>query len=163
MIYLKNANIARRINSGVERNVQRLVLGDWCNPQSLIGDNSSVIHLSPALQSEEVSSLLVKRLYSLLDEEAGVLIIVRKKNNAKKKGASVFDIPYLHENTLSDMRKLWMWNFCKLPFLFNVIGSIRLLFDINKSNNFIKGECPIQDIVSFCKKRNIKLEYYIVL
>lgn len=162
-VYLKNAYIARRINSGVERNVQRLVIGDWCNPNQIVGDYRCINYLSPSSQSEMVTTLLTKRLFSLLDESDGVLVIIRNSNNRKKQGVSVFEIPYLHENTLSDLNIKWMWTLCKLPFLFDIKGSCRVLSGVKMESSFVKAECPISELVDFCKSRNIKLEYYTIL
>lgn len=162
VVYFRNAYVARHINSNIERNVERLVIGDWCNPDKLIKNKKSIIYLSPSPQSEQATSLFVKRLFSLLDEDKGVLVIVKKCDSKKKKGISVFDIPFMHENTLADMGKQWMKRFCKIPFIFDFCGSLKVLTRINRSNQFIKAECPISEIKSFCQKRNIRIDYYTI-
>ena len=164
IVYRRNAYISRHINTDIPRNIDRLIIGDYCDPSFLTKDIKSVCRLSPTRQSDQSIVLVSKRLFSLLNEKTGILTIVQKERNykANTKGISVYDIPYLHENTIADLGLSWMRYPSRLPLLFGLSGGLKLLLQIKGSSNLTKTNCPINEIVSFCKSRNIKIEYYII-
>lgn len=159
-VYKDNAYVARYINTNVPRNIDRLIIGDYCDVSFFEKSNIIVTKLSPSKQSDQSIVLLSKRLYSLLDEHNGILTVVQKKGQRKHEGISVFDIPYLHENTIADLGLGGLRKLSKLPFLFDFINSLKIFLKIERKVKLEKKECPIQELVIFCKSRNINLEYY---
>lgn len=162
VVYKKNAYIARHINTEVPRNIDRLIIGDFCNTEELVKDKVCVCKQSPIRLSNEAIVILAKRLFSLLDENSGILTIVQKSGKHQATGVNVFDLPYLHENTIADLRLEKKRKLCKFPLLLSPIGSLRILLKCKGSSNLTKEACPIDSLVSFCELRNIKLEYYTI-
>ena len=159
-VYKKSSYNATHMFSTIGRNYKYLVIGDQCDYQNVIGDDNSIAFLSPIPQSNYATYEFVRRLYSLLDEEYGTLVITKFENNNNETRISVFDVPYLHENTLSQLGKQRMKLLCRLPFLYSPIGSFKVLWGIKCNKIPEITNCPLGNIVAFCESRNIRLKYY---
>ena len=158
--YRKFSYNASHLFTTIGRNYEKLVIGDDCDLSTVLDGKRSILFMSPQPRSMQAVEFLVKRLYSLLDEEKGELIIVMKRPD-KNKGINVFDIPYLHENTLNDCGLTKMRYLCRLPLLFSFLGTIKLFLGISKDKPIeIKLDNP--ELVMFCESRHIKFKFYII-
>lgn len=160
IVYRKNAFYATHMFTTVSRNYKYLIVGDDCDYKKLLEGDTNIAFLSPVTQSSYATFEFVRRLYSLLDENNGTLLMVKRNYEDTKKEISVFDVPYLHENTLNKLGKGRMRIWCHLPFLFNPIGSLKVLFEKRNKSIPVECECPNQEINQFCESRNIKVKYY---
>lgn len=160
-IYNSTAYNARHLFSTIGRNYKRLVIGEMCDVSQFLGEEGALCFLSPAKRSTLMVFELVKRLYSLLDEDSGELYIVIHSNRNSNM-VSVFDVPYLHDITLKSLgivKKKWKSHF---PLFFEPQASIKFLFRRFIHNNLVESVCPYSDISSFCRERNIKLRFYYI-
>lgn len=154
-IYKKLAYNAIHLFSTIDRNYEYLVIGDWCDIENIVKGSKFISFLSPEKRSPYIILELIKRLYSLLDEKKGTIVIVLNKKHSNKKRFSVFDIPFLHEITLKNKGIGWMKYAVRLPLLFNPYRCL-LLFR-NKRVDFEEVECPFPEISKFCNDRGVRL------
>lgn len=157
IVYIKIAYNATHLFTTLDRNYKYLVVGDWCNIEELVKGDKFISFLSPEKRSPHTILELVRRLYSLLDEETGILIIVLNEEYSLKKRFSVFDIPFLHEITLKANGIGWMKYAVRLPLLFSPCKSFMLFQD--KKVCFKEIECPFPEITRFCNDRGIHLKF----
>lgn len=158
-VYDKAAFNSTHLFTTIDRNYDYLVIGDYCDISNYERQGKTIAYLSPKLRSMEAIELLVMRLYSLLDEEKGELIIIKDKKGKSSK-ISVFDIPFLHEITLNKLGLSKMKYLCRLPLLFAPIGSIRLLLSIRRKGILQESKCPSEKLAAFCESRHIKYKFY---
>lgn len=160
LAYRKFSFIATHLFTTIGRNYERLIIADNCDLSSLTKDFYCLSFISYEPRSMQAINLLVKRLYSLLDEKKGELVIVMR-NPKKTKGIAVADIPYLHENTLSDLNKQYMKYFCRLPLLFNPLATIKLFINVSKRKPVEAILCD-NELKQFLDSRNINYKFYII-
>ena len=135
------------------------MIGDSCDLEGVIPSEKSYISfLSPKTRSWFAIEELVKRLYSLLNEETGILLIVKKRREECKR-LSVFDIPYMHEILLEKEGLSYMKYLSRFPILFSPISVFRLYFPQRRKLVNIEEKCPDDVLAAFCHSRNIKLVY----
>lgn len=158
-VYKKMAYNANHLFTTIERNYKYLIIGDNCDYTDIVGQESCIKFLSPVKRSDQSIEILAKRLYSLVDEEKGTIILCTNEQN-RELGIDIFDVPYIHEN---DLRKLGIFKLkylCRLPIFFYPIGCAKLLF---MSPNSVKPKLittGYSEIREFFNKRNIKLSIY---
>lgn len=159
IVYRKFSYIATHLFSTIGRNYKQLVIADECNLTSILSERSIAL-ISPTPRSMQAVTLMVQRMYSLIDEEKGELIIAMR-NPKETKGIAVFDVHYMHENTLSDLHMKPMKYFCRLPLLFNPFSSLKLLMC---KSNALPIEAKLEDkaLKEFLDTRNIKYKFYII-
>lgn len=160
LAYRKFSFIATHLFTTIGRNYERLIIADNCDLSSLTKDFYSLSFISYEPRSIQAVNLLVKRLFSLLDEKRGELVIVMRYPE-KTKGITVSDIPYFHENTLSDLNKKYMKYFCRLPFLFSPLASIKLFINVPKQKP-VEATLRDNELKLFLDSRNIKYKFYII-
>ncbi|WP_440440937.1 hypothetical protein [Phocaeicola coprocola] len=160
LAYRKFSFIATHLFTTIGRNYERLIIADNCDLSSLTKDFYYLSFISYESRSIQAVNLLVKRLYSLLDEKKGELIIVMRKPK-KTKGIAVADIPYFHENTLADLDKQYMKYFCRLPLLFNPLATIKLFINVSKRKP-VESILYDNELKHFLDSRNIKYKFYII-
>lgn len=159
IVYRKFSYIATHLFSSIGRNYHQLIIADSCNLDSILSGRYLTL-ISPMPRSMQAVTLMVQRMYSLIDEEQGELIIVMHKPY-KAKGVKVFDVPYMHENTLSDLHMNAMKYFCRLPLLFNPFASLKLLMGKSKSLP-VEATLDNKALKEFLDTRNIKHKFYII-
>lgn len=157
-VYKKNAYVATHMFTTIDRNYNYLVIGDDSKIRITLNGKCLYV-LSPSNRSQFCVELLIKRLYSLIDEDKGKIIVCVNNPN-KAKGISVFDYPFLHENTLRILNVKFAKVKMRLPFLLDFVSSIKVLIGLKSKGNFELIGCPSNDISEYCRTRNIKLEYY---
>lgn len=161
-LFLKNSYVARHLFSDVGRNYAYLVIGELVDLKDVLPQIKESISIMAPNRSLGASFELIKRLYSLLDENKGVLIVLVNKNEIYSRKISAFDLPYLHEVTLNELHIKHSKYKELLPFVFSFIPSILFFIKGMRKRKIEDTECPMGDIVDFCKKRNIKLIFKIV-
>ena len=158
--YNKIAYNATHMFTTVKRNYKYLIIGDECNINNLVEEEKNYIYfLSPINRTLYANYELIRRLYSLLDEEKGILILVMKKKTRIQKSLCVFDIPYIHEYTLNNLGMGKMKLLCHFPILFSPAGCIKLFYIKKRDSKFEVAECPSKEIIQFCRDRNINLQF----
>ena len=154
---------ATHLFTTIDRNYLCLVIGDDCvEAGKFEKEEKCITFLSPVPRSMECVTILVKRLYSLLDETHGELIIMKRKVEPDRK-FSVFDVPYIHENTLHILGIERMKYACRMPLLFSPIGSIKLLLNVKMKGEIQRVSCPSDELIRFCESRNIKYKFYYII
>ena len=159
IVYDKATFNSTHLFTTIDRNYDYLIIGDFCEVSSHEGQGKTITYLSPQPRSMDAIELLVMRLYSLLDEEKGELIIIKDKKKKTSK-ISVFDVPFLHEITLKKLGLSKMKYLCRLPLLFAPISSIRLLLNIRRKGILQENKCPSGRLAEFCASRHIKYKFY---
>lgn len=141
--------------SDIDRNYDYLLIGEPWDYSDLKGRVIAFFSPNRSLLS---SFELTRRLYSLLREETGTLIISCEERSITSQQLSVLDIPYLHEIQLYQYRigksKLKKY----FPFLFAPLATLKFIFAKKcKEQSVISTDvCP--QLRDFCKERNIKLK-----
>lgn len=155
-VYYKNTYICYNLFTKIGRNYKHLVISDWYKYTEQENIDFLVLK-SPTARSRKAIYELVKRLYSLLDEDGGELIIICHRKHKDNNKFSIFDIPYLHDITLYETKNAYMKRLCKYPLLFSPVGSIKLLTGYCSNKSIESVSCAYDEITTFCKERNIKL------
>ena len=141
--------------SDIGRNYDYLLIGEPWDYSDLKGRVIAFFSPDRSLLS---SYELTRRLYSLLREDTGTLIISCGKRSITSQNISVLDIPYLHEIQLyqyhigkSKLKKYF-------PFLFAPLATLKFIFAKKcKEKSVISTDiCP--QMRDFCNERNIKLK-----
>ena len=156
-LYAKNkiAWNADHLFSDMGRNYDYLLIGEPWNCDELKG--KKICFFSPnrsLLSSYELS----RRLFSLLKEKTGTLIISCRGEALVSKKISVLDIPYLHEMQLHKYGISHSKLKTYLPFVFAPIATMRYFLASQREK---ASDVPLKEyseIVDFCKARNIKFE-----
>lgn len=157
---LVSYNVTHLIST-IGRNYERLIIGEYFD-ERLLGKKkkNSIAFLTPTRRSPKMTFELIKRLYSLLDEKEGELVVVLSKQEDDKDKVSVFDIPYLHEITIRFLGLKWMKWGCRFPLFFEPLASCRIILKHKPHTRIEECMCPYSDISDFCLERNIKLRFY---
>lgn len=158
IVYKKVAYNVINLFSTIGRNYQYLIIGELCDLSTLIPKGAHHIDFLAPRRSAYSCLELTKRLYSLLDEENGELLIIVTKEEENSRKISVFDIPYLHEVTLKILHLSWMRNLRFLPLCFAPFSAFSYFFPLKKVE-FIDAVCPSKELLNFCESRNIRLVY----
>lgn len=160
---LANLKIKKRVAwnadhlfSDIDRNYDYLLIGEPWNYKEIV--NGKMICFFSPHRSFLSSRELARRLYSLLKEGTGTLIISCRDKAFASKEISVLDIPYLHEMQLHQYGITKAKMKIYLPLLFAPIASIRYLF-APKRRKFCNVDMKAYpELSEFCKERNIKCQ-----
>lgn len=155
-LYAKNkiAWNADHLFSDIERNYDYLLIGEPWNCDELKG--KKICFFSP--NRSMLSSLeLGRRLFSLLKEETGTLVISCRERLLDTKNLSVLDIPYLHETQQHKYGIAHGKLKTYLPFVFAPIESLRYFLSTKREKVAEVSLLEYASLVDFCKVRNINL------
>lgn len=138
----------------IDRNYDVLIIGE--NSDIDCSDKKVIRFCSPN-RSMLASYELVRRLYSLVDEENGKIVICCREKLIESKKITALDVPYLHEMQLAKygIGKAKIKKF--LPMLFAPIDT--LLYLIGMKRKVTTMEYPIPDyLLDFCQNRIKNIE-----
>ncbi len=135
------------------RNVDYLVIGDFCKVKDYVPQGASYVQIAAPGRGLNSSFQILKHTHSILKEEGGSVIIAVGKG---KKDFSVFDIPFLHPITIKKYHLERLRKMSKLTFIFSPIDSIRFLLGGGYS-----AYTPVQNVdaelAAFCEERGYSL------
>lgn len=141
--------------SDIGRNYDYLLIGEPWDYSELNG--KTIVFFSPN-RSMLSCCELTRRLYSLLKEESGTVVVSCQERNFKSQRISVLDVPYLHETQL---RKYHITH-AKLkkffPLLFAPIETIKFMMAKKQNKMQYMDNNIYPAIANFCQERNIKIE-----
>ena len=155
-LYAKNkiAWNADHLFSDIGRNYDYLLIGEPWNCDELKG--KKICFFSPN-RSMLSSHELGRRLFSLLKEETGTLVISCREGLLDTKNLSVLDIPYLHETQQHKYGITHGKLKTYLPFVFAPIESLRYFLSSKREKVAEVSLSEYASLVDFCKVRNINL------
>ena len=155
-LYAKNkiAWNANHLFSDIGRNYDYLLIGEPWNCDELKG--KKICFFSPN-RSMLSSYELGRRLFSLLKEETGTLVISCREGLLNTKELSVLDIPYLHEIQQHKYGITHGKLKTYLPFVFAPIESLRYFLSTKREKVAEVSLSAYALFTEFCKVRNIKL------
>ena len=155
-LYAKNkiAWNADHLFSDIGRNYDYLLIGEPWNSDELKG--KKICFFSPN-RSMLSSYELGRRLFSLLNEGTGTMVISCREGLLDSKKISVLDIPYLHETQQHKYGITHGKLKTYLPFVFAPLESLRYFLSPmrEKVSEISLSEYAL--LAEFCKVRNIKL------
>lgn len=155
-LYAKNkiAWNADHLFSDIGRNYDYLLIGEPWNCDELKG--KKICFFSPN-RSMLSSHELGRRLFSLLKEETGTLVISCREGQLGSKKLSVLDIPYLHETQQHKYGITHGKLKTYLPFVFAPIESLRCFLSTKREKVADVSLSEYASLLDFCKVRNINL------
>lgn len=155
-LYAKNkiAWNADHLFSDIERNYDYLLIGEPWNCDELKG--KKICFFSPN-RSMLSSHELGRRLFSLLKEETGTLVISCREGQLDSKKLSILDIPYLHETQQHKYGITHGKLKTYLPFVFAPIESLRFFLSTKREKVAVVSPSENASLADFCKVRNINL------
>ena len=155
-LYAKNiiAWNADHLFSDIGRNYDYLLIGEPWNCDELKG--KKICFFSPN-RSMLSSYELGRRLFSLLKEETGTLVISCREGLLNTTELSVLDIPYLHEIQQHKYGITHGKLKTYLPFVFAPIESLRYFLSTKREKVAEVSLSEYALFTEFCKVRNIKL------
>ena len=155
-LYAKNtiAWNADHLFSDIGRNYDYLLIGEPWNCDELKG--KKICFFSPN-RSMLSSHELGRRLFSLLKEETGTLVISCREGLLDTKKLSVLDIPYLHEIQQHEYGITHGKLKTYLPFVFAPTESLRYFLSSKREKVAEVSLSEYASLVDFCKVRNINL------
>lgn len=161
IVYEKTSYNAKHLFSTIGRNYKIMIIGENCDVSQLTENISdSILFLSPSHLSMFAAGLLVKRLFSLLDEENGQLFLILHQESIRSNKISVFEIPYLHTITLNALHLQHMKWKSRFPLFSCPIDSLEYLISHPRRRVLVEAKCPSDDILSFCHERNIQIRFF---
>ncbi len=143
------------------RNVDYLLIGDLFDEYSICDDNSSIVSIQSYNRSLDGAFWILKRVFSLVDETKGKIIIVIKEKNVKSSDVTLFEYSFLSPVIRRLLNVLYLEKERRHPFLYSPFKSFQLLYG-KRSRNTCVANCPNSDIVAFCRERNLNFEYRII-
>ena len=155
-LYAKNkiAWNADHLFSDIGRNYDYLLIGEPWNSDELKG--KKICFFSPN-RSMLSSHELGRRLFSLLKEETGTLVISCREGLLDTRKLSVLDIPYLHETQLHKYGITHGKLKTYLPFVYAPIESLRYFLSTKREKVAEVLISEYASLAEFCKVRNINL------
>lgn len=145
---------ADHLFSTIDRNYDVLIIGENCDIDCSV---KKVIRFCSPNRSMLASYELVRRLYSLVDEENGKIVICCREKLIESKNITALDVPYLHEMQLAKygIGRARIKKF--LPLLFAPIDTLLYLIGIKRKVTTIGH--PIPDyLLDFCQNRIKNIE-----
>lgn len=106
------------------RNVDFLVIGDYCNVREFIPEGSTVVRICAPGRGYCSSWQLLRHTHSILKENGGTVIMAIGKS---KKNFLLFDIPFLHTITIKKYHLEGLCKRSKMPFYFAPFDSLNFL------------------------------------
>lgn len=155
-LYAKNkiAWNADHLFSDIGRNYDYLLIGEPWNSDELKG--KKICFFSPN-RSMLSSHELGRRLFSLLKEETGTLVISCREKLLDSKKLSILDIPYLHETQQHKYGITHGKLKTYLPFVFAPIETLRYFLSTKREKVVEVSISEYASLADFCKVRNINL------
>lgn len=155
-LYAKNkiAWNADHLFSDIGRNYDYLLIGEPWNYDEFKG--KKICFFSPN-RSMLSSHELGRRLFSLLKEETGTLVISCREELFDSKKLSILDIPYLHETQQHKYGITHGKLKTYLPFVFAPIESLRYFLSTKREKVAEVSISEYASLAEFCKVRNINL------
>lgn len=143
--------------SGI-RNIEHLIIGDFCNPSEFIPEGRSYIAILAPDRSLNAAFEVFRHTESILDENKGNVIFVCKKRN-NNKGLSLFDVPFMAEVTVLQKKLQKLVHKSHYPIFYAPWQSFRFLLDLSWKTNWHEEIVP-DHIKDFCMERHILCRYY---
>ena len=139
----------------IDRNYDVMIIGENCNLEL---NGKKVIRFCSHNRSMLASYELLRRLFSLVDEENGKIIICCREKLLDSKHISALDVPYLHEMQLSKYKigKVRIKKY--FPLLFAPIST--MMYITGAKHSVAMREFSLPDyITDFCRDRirNVEL------
>lgn len=155
-LYAKNkiAWNADHLFSDIGRNYDYLLIGEPWNCDELKGKKICIFSPNRSMLS---SHELGRRLFSLLKEETGTLVISCREELLDSKKLSILDIPYLHESQQYKYGITHGKLKTYLPFVFAPIESLRYFLSTKRKKVAEVSISEYASLAEFCKVRNINL------
>lgn len=142
------------------RNFDYLVIGDICDLGDLIPKNSSSICFLSPERTIEGSFLILKHVFSLLEENNGTVIFVSKYKNLSSKKITLFDIPFLHPVTINRLGFQKFLKKSRFPLIFSPISSIKFLISPKPMRKIYSDSFSHRKLEDFCKERKISIKIF---
>ena len=142
------------------RNADCLIIGDMVDCANICRvDEVAVCIMSPGKSLEE-SFWILKRMFSILDEEHGKVVIAVKDKNINKKGVSLFEYSFLSPIYRNILNVHYLEKQRRQPFFFAPLKSIRLVCGFRHKSE--KADCLDARIADFCQERGIGVEFRLI-
>jgi hypothetical protein len=136
--------------------INTLIIGDLCKDRMLMQlcqSNQSIKIMRPK-RSLESSKLILAHFTSVLREGGKVIII----DLGSKEGVSCLDYPFLSQISRLELNLSENSKRISYPLLFFPLQCIRLMFGLGCSK-IHEAECPDNEIVEICNRKQFKLMY----
>lgn len=167
-IILLNIQIRKKLDAQADfsyrgrpiRNVDYLIIGDLIRLDFLNSMDYRIVQILSPDRTLEGAFWVLKRTFSLVNEESGKVIIAIKKNNIEKKHVSIFEYPFLsniHKNILGITN---LERKRRYPLFYSPIISLKLI--IGHCHTSYPYNCPSEEILTFCQERGLCLEFRMV-
>lgn len=156
-------NKIKNVNPGTfkesRRNFDYLFIGEYCNIANIIPEGKTYLQFDAPDRTLFASKLIVEGKFSWLAEKKGTCVIICKKNNETSTEVSLFDIPFLHRIIIKSYKLSFLEKKLNYPWIYAPIKTFRFL---NKRPTYKlqNVDCPDKQIIDFCRKRGINLQYY---
>lgn len=140
------------------RNIDYLIIGDMAD----IGDIccKKIACIMAPNRSLECSFWVLKRMFSLLNEKSGKVIITVKEGNIKKQGVTLFEYSFLSPVYRNILNVHFLEKQRKHPFFYSPIRSFLLVCGIKHKT--VKTGCIDNSIEEFCRERGINVEFRLI-
>lgn len=144
------------------RNFDVLVIGEKYDVKEIIEEGKTYLQFDAPNRTLFASFLILQGKFSWLNEGKGKCIILCKKSNEKKNDISIFDIPFLHSIIINKYKLKRKQTELKYPLFSHPLLIIKFLFG-KKYNLSSTEKCPLPEIEDFCTRRDIELEYRLII
>lgn len=142
------------------RNADCLIIGDMVDCANICrADDVAVCIMSPG-KSLEASFWILKRMFSILDEEHGKVVIAVKDKNINKRGVSLFEYSFLSPVYRNILNVHYLERQRRHPFFFAPLKSTRLVCGFRHKSE--KSDCLDARIADFCQERGIVVEFRLI-
>lgn len=142
------------------RNADCLIIGDIVDCANICGADDVVVCIMSPGKSLEASFWILKRMFSILDEEHGKVVIAVKDKNINKRGVSLFEYSFLSPIYRNILNVHYLEKQRRHPFFFAPLKSISLVCGFRYKS--VKSDCPDVRISDFCQERGISLEFRLI-
>lgn len=156
--YILSEQTSYAYGKNMIRNVDLLVIGDMIDVSTLRSNESKIVSILTPNKSLGASFWILKRMFSIIDEDKGKIIIAIKKENSNRHDITLFDYSFISPIHRKMMKIESMEIKRKHPLFYSPINALRLFLNIKYKKSYITG-CPMKEIEQFCETRNIKFEY----
>lgn len=142
------------------RNVDYLIIGDMTDIGDICDKEKKTVCIMAPDRSLEGSFWILKRMFSLLDEESGKAIITVKEKNIKKQGVTLFEYAFLSPVYRNILKVHYLERRRKYPFFYSPVRSLKMICGIKHRS--IKTGCLDNSIEDFCRIRGIDVEFRLI-
>lgn len=134
------------------RNVDYLIIGDFCNAEDYVPKGSSFVQVAAPGRGLNSSYQILRHTHSILKENGGNVVIVLGKS---KKEFTIFDMPFLHPITIKKYHLELLKMKSKLTFIFAPLDSVRFL--LGSVSKYSLVQSADAELASFCAERGYSL------